>query len=322
MTHYQRLLLSTVFLAVGLVAACADRELATGVHQDVLTPASGATLQLASQQNCTDLQSQSWWSTMPNDRLGGESEHVHTQVCFPYRQTIDGSYSFTIVTSMHNIEGWYLRNVRVQVASDQDGNRTLANVSSTVRQCNGVDCTFTTPVTVNLSSLPAGEWEFRFHSEVRPTVNATQRNLATTGFVACVRSCTGRTPQAVPAGQTEGRGWYKEANGTERGYVNARFVDALPSGPVSGRWCPHLRTVQGSGNEPVTHSFVSIDPNWHAVPTVPGKVLLDAAGPMNGRLCIDTSQLSNGRHKLFIRADWAPGALAGVLMVPFEVLNQ
>jgi hypothetical protein len=321
MTNCKRTLFCSVVGVAGLAAACTDERLSTEVDQAVLTPAAQARLQVAPARSCTVLQSQSWWSPTAGVPLGGNSEHVHTEVCFPYRQTIDGDYTFSIVTSLHNVPGWYLRYVRVQAASDQDGNRTLATVSSTDRRCNAADCTFTTAVTVDLSALPAGEWEFRFHSEVRPTPSATQRNLATTGFVACVRGCTGRTPQAVPSRQTEGRGWYREEDGAERGYVNARFVDPLPSAPVSGSWCPHLRTLRGAGDEVVTHSFVSTDPNWHAVPALPGKVLLDAAGTFDGRLCIDTTRLANGSHKLFVRADWVRGGLAGALVVPFEVAN-
>jgi hypothetical protein len=305
-------------LLLGL-AGCTDRL----TTEAVLSPDSTAVsaVESVAGSGCTVLESQSWWSTTDAIPLGGDSEHAHVEVCFPYRQVIDGRYTFTIVSRLHNVSGWYLRNVRVQAASDQDGNRTLANVSRTDVRCQGRDCTFTTPVTVDLSTLPAGEWEFRFHTEIRPTPNDPLINRATTGWVACVRSCSGRTPQAVPSRQTEARGWYREANGAERGYVNARFVDPLPSAPVSGSWCPRVRTLRGVGDEPVTRTFISIDPAFHATPADPGMVLRNAAGSYDGRPCIDTTRLANGRHRLFIRADWEAGPLAGALVVPFEVSN-
>lgn len=317
--HHKAALIMVTSLTIALVAACDDNMITESVlPSEALSPEAPAALVAGT--NCTTLESQSWWSTTTSIPLSGKSEHVHTQVCFPYQQVIDGTYTFTVVTKMHHTNGWYLRNVRLQAATKEGGNKMLANISRTDVRCLAEDCTFTTPVTVNLSALPAGEYEFRFHSEIRPTPSSSTKNLATTGWLACVRSCTGYRPQAVPSGQTEARGWYLD-NGVTRGYINARFVDRLPSKPVSGTWCPHLRTQRGSGDEPVTHTFISVDPNFHASPENRGKVLRNAAGTFDGRLCINTTTLTNGPHKLFIRADWAPGPLAGALVVPFEVRN-
>jgi hypothetical protein len=270
---------------------------------------------------CTVLESQSWWTDTPEIPVNEMSEHVHTEVCFPAGKVISGLYTFRVVSRLHNVPGWYLRYVRVQAASDQDGNKTLKSLSLRDRRCANTDCAFTNDITVDLSTLAAGEWEFRFHSEIRPGPDSAKANLATTGWTVCVRSCTGRTPQAVPSGQMEGRGWYRDENRIERGYVNARFVDPIPAAPVAGTWCPRLRTTKGSGDEPVTHTFISLDPSFHAAPPVAGRVLVNAAGTIDRRVCIDTKTLVNGRHKLFIRADWKAGPLAGVFVVPFDVAN-
>src|SRR5918999_4217295 len=65
------------------------------------------------------LESQAWWRGTP----AGDTEirHVHSGACFPYRQVLEGRVTFDVVTKMRNYEGWMLRFVRVQVASDQDG---------------------------------------------------------------------------------------------------------------------------------------------------------------------------------------------------------
>jgi hypothetical protein len=275
----------------------------------------------AVEAGCTVLESQSWWSDTPAIPVNDNSQHVHTEVCFPAGKVISGLYTFRVVSKLHNVPGWYLRYVRVQAASDQDGNKTLKSLSLRDRRCDVADCTFTNDMTVDLSTLGAGEWEFRFHTEIRPGPDSAKANLATTGFTACVRSCTGRTPQAVPSKQMEGRGWYRDEDRIERGYVNARFVSPLPTAPVAGTWCPRLRTTKGSGDEPVTHTFISLDPSFHAAPPVVGRVLVNAAGTVDRNVCIDTKTLVNGPHKLFIRADWKPGPLAGVFVVPFTVAN-
>ncbi len=58
----------------------------------------------------------------------------------------------------------------------------------------------------------------------------------------------------------------------------------------------------GAGGIDVTSSFVSLDPAFHAMPPDEGTVLLDQAGPYKGPVTIDTDRLSNGVHRLFIRA--------------------
>jgi hypothetical protein len=320
-----------IMITITGLAGCADSTLSpeqAALHGDAVEPmapdvahAPAGPKLTAAPAGCITLEAQSWWSTTPDIPLGGRSEHVHTKVCFPYQQVIDGEYTFNVVTHMHMTRGWLLRNVRVQAASKEGGNQLLANISRTDLSCDTDDCTFTTPVTVDLSKLAAGEWEFRFHSELRPSAKSTTVNRVTTGWLACVRSCTGYTPAAVPSGQTEARGWYLD-DGVQRGYINARFVDPLPTAPISGTWCPHVRTRKGSGAEPVTHTFVSIDPSFHASPEQRGLVLRDAAGTFDGRICVDTTRLPDGPHRLFIRADWEPGPLAGALVIPFEVRNN
>jgi hypothetical protein len=279
------------------------------------------------------LESQSWWSPAADVPLGARSEHAHSAACFPYDQVVSGQLTLHVVSTLHGVPGWFLRFVRVQAASDQDGVRTLRRVDfGATRPCLEHDCRFVTRVVVDTDQLPAGRWEFRIHTEIRPAVAASTANLATNGWQACVRTCDGRTPKATDV--PEGRGWYRTAERSVKGYVNARFDSAeLPWNPatgeftaVSGTWCPQVRILRGAGDEPVTNSFASVDPAFHAAtPELPegdpGVVQLAQPGPFQGLLCIDTTRLSNGRHRLFLRADWNGGPLAGALVVPFEVQN-
>ena len=70
--------------------------------------------------------------------------------------------------------------------------------------------------------------------------------------------------------------------------------------------------------------LTSPEPSFHAVPFYPGQVVSDGAGANVWRkLYIDTTKLTNGVHKLFLRTD-APissGTGSGVFVVEFVVDN-
>ena len=273
-------------------------------------------------------ESQSGWSDAEGSTYGA-AEHVHSGACFPYLKTVSGSVQFDVVTKLHNSWGHYLRKVRVQGASSQDGARTLSEVDFRgTRQCLVADCTFVTSLTVDTDSLAAGRWEFRIHSDSRRTPDTlAPSNLSTNGWLVCIRDCAGgRTPQAVSWPATEGRGWYKPKRGRVKGYISPRFMEQLPS-TVSGTWCPLVRIVPGSneGQNPVDRSFATIDPHFHAVPEDPGRVLLDQVGEFrNQRICVDTTTLVNGSHKLMLRAYGTSGYSGeqwGAMVVSFNVQN-
>ena len=121
--------------------------------------------------------------------------------------------------------------------------------------------------------------------------------------------------------------------------------------PVSGQWTfgPVTTLISTSSKQVfsnVTHSFASLDPAFHASPVNVGTVRLDVPGPYLGTLTLDTTTLSNGVHKLFLRADsfvspstvfvvtdpniqnpfsvsnpFPGGTNSGVLLMPFCVQN-
>lgn len=101
---------------------------------------------------------------------------------------------------------------------------------------------------------------------------------------------------------------------------------------------PYIGTEMSKSTKPgvianITRSFISFDPSFHATPPIKGTVFLDQAGPYDNTTFIDTTKLSDGIHKLFIRADSfvdanvSPkfpqgGTNSGVLMLAFKVANQ
>ena len=92
----------------------------------------------------------------------------------------------------------------------------------------------------------------------------------------------------------EGRGWYTDAEYAETS------VKSLTSAPVSGLWAPWLEMTPGSGGIPVTSHRAALDAAIHVGD--PGTEILDGAGPFEGRALIDTTTLSNGWHRLFLRS--------------------
>lgn len=268
------------------------------------------------------LESQSWW-TDTETLTDGDTEHVHSGVCFPLSPTVvSGQVTLDVVSKMHNVAGQKLRRVRLQAATDQGGLRDVADTYPNLT-CTEHDCTFTTSLTINTDALATGTHEIRVQSFAEKQVSGRPTNLATSGYMLCVRSCSGVTPQATDS--PEGRGWYKNAQGKELGYAVARYdsLSLFPRNPVSGRWCPPVRFGRGySGDTPHERSRVVVDPNFHAGD--PGRTYLNVSGAFRGTVCIDTTQLTNGPHKLVLIAYSSakfPGQLSGVFVVPFTVTN-
>jgi hypothetical protein len=281
------------------------------------------------------LESQSWWSDFEFGfaeawTRGGEAQHSHSGVCVPLGQVVSGQVAFDVVTQLHNYPGQMLRKVRVQVQSDQDG-QVISKTVEPRQVCSVADCTFVNRVTIDTDQLAAGMWEFRFHSEVRPGIVTRPANLATNGYQICVRSCVGRTPQATDF--PEGRGWYRQSNDSVVGYINGRF-DSMAEFPwrnghfqtISGTWCPPVRVLRGSneGQNPLDSSFVTVDPSFHHGGR--GLVLLEAPGAFRGRVCVDTTRLADGMHKLLIGGystsfTSGVGQLWGTFVVPFRTAN-
>jgi hypothetical protein len=268
------------------------------------------------------LESQSWWSDFDAPIFGGDAEHVHSGVCVPLRQVVSGPMRIDVVSKLHNLQGWQRLTARVQDAS----NTLLTRTTSSATLCQAHDCTLVNTFTVDTDKLSTGRHEFRFHSEARPTPSSQEASLATNGWQICIRSCEPSRVQATDV--PEGRAWYRPASGSEKGYINARFNSAAAFPwqggfvPVSGTWCAPVRILRGAGDENVERSFVSIDPNFHGGHQ--GTVLLDQPGTFTGNVCVDTTQLANGRHKLFMSAhsnSQFTGQLWGAQVIPFEVAN-
>jgi hypothetical protein len=286
---------------------------------------------------CVPLESQSWWQENGPPAFPGDSQHVHVGACFPHRVVISGPYTLDVAVKMHNEVGRWLTEVRIDDGTKQSSDRRFSAPTPHF-QCLSTDCTFATSITVPTDSLRSGTHEWRVAANTSPVDslagNVPEKNLATSGWPVCIRSCSGTTPANA---NTQFRGWYRTATPSGLqvvGYNVVRFGWAAAHDAefpwaagsyrsVSGLWQPPIQIQNGatSGDlEPITRSRCWIDPDFHH--GLSGTPVLDAAGPFQGRLSIDTTTLSNGVHALVCAAGSdEDGILDGVMRLPFEVNN-
>jgi hypothetical protein len=276
------------------------------------------------------VESQSWWDEADLLVAGGQQQHVHAGACMPLNQVVDGQVEIDVVTKFHHEVDKRLALVRIDVCTDQGGCSRISKSPNTV--CTTKDCTWTTGLTWDTSGLAAGRYELRVAAESRPVGADLPRNLATSGWLVCVRSCFGHTPQATDV--HEARGWYQRAGDSSAlGYLNARF-DSMSEFPwqgrfipVSGIWRPPVHSLDGDGAVENDGFMATIDPDFHA--GNPGRVVYNAVAALPNvdprlRLLIDTTRLADGRHKLALITRGNTGflgQLSGVFVIPFEVNN-
>jgi hypothetical protein len=286
---------------------------------------------------------QSWW--MPDIDQANNSTtntgHVHMGACIPERETISsGNLTVHVRVVLHDNPG--TANYVAMVFKTPDAEKTVQKCylraaaadfscpgpSSTGEGdfvCTGT-CerwlTFSQPISAfNHSGLQ----EVRFRGFVpEPDGNEMQANV---NWQVTIENGKSRSDVSRDA-FLRGKGWYTHALYCEASVRNV----PIPDGPVSGVWTPAAGlTTHRGGSRPATRSFISIDPDFHAVPANPGTVLWDAAGAFGPEpygaapVSIDTRTLANGVHKLHLRTSCRDNKLgstnSGVTVIPFIVAN-
>jgi hypothetical protein len=329
-------LLAAVLVVAGLTAVPAAGP-ATAAVPCIGAPAQDRT---AYDETREFVENQAWWMPGPgqvNDSTTNHG-HAHMGAYIPERENLtSGKLTVNVRVILHDNPGkWnyvsmvfkgtdyettvqkcYLR------ASMTDFTCPSAN-SSTGKgdwTCTGT-CTrwlrFSWPVSAFGHS---GLQEVRFRGFIpEPGSEEMRTNLNFQTYVSNGKSTSNVTREP----QLRGKGWY-----THSLYCEATVNSVpIPDGTVSGVWSPNLQQTTHSSDAslPVTHSFVSLDPDFHAVPPVAGTILHDADGGYGpAATAIDTTTLSNGVHKLYQRADCRDDPLgstnSGVLVIPFTVRN-
>jgi hypothetical protein len=252
----------------------------------------------------TFIEGQSWWVDSQNPFPG---QHVHLGTCFPLHQTVSGKVHFDLRVMAHNVPG-AIKKIAVQVF----GNGSIQSKAVDLN-CTTVDCTWWVPFDLDTTKMSYnGRWEFRLRAIIPNTPNGNQQYNSTRWHATINNPGKPWKDTSNPISRSPGgAGWY-----TGIGYMN---VYCGPDGydfvrrPLSG-------VVKLTCRFDKDTAFASIDGNFHA--GNPGQVVLNSTGGSK-TMTIDTTQLANGKHRLFLRTDRkiASGTGSGAQALTFEVQN-
>jgi hypothetical protein len=277
------------------------------------------------------LEAQSWWRRTPAEN-GTDQGHGHFGACVPAGQTVSGTLEFHWLVQLHDNPG-YVKRLFHEVATDScsDCGAVLALYNRDPAQyaCAVADCRYWIRTTFDTSkSDKDGYQQVQSRLEIKEPDGNTMRPALR--FMANLQH--GKSEDDYNRADTNGYGWY-----TNRHYAYARFHSVIPR-LVRGKWTVRLSfepTSDGISRN-VTRYLISVDPAFHALTPSEGMILYEAdtgcppkvngtCGVSRRDFVIDTTKLSNGTHRLFLRAD-APDASgstnSGVLVVPFIVANE
>lgn len=299
------------------------------------------------------VENQAWWmpaSDQVNDKDSNHG-HAHMGVAIPEREQLVGStVKFTVRLVMHDNPGTfnYVSMIFKSPSTEVTVQKCYAVTAAADGTCPGPtatgkgdwkcdkdpatpgaqgDCvkwlTFQQPLSAFNNS---GLQEVRFRGFIPEPKRADgtsvemRTNINFQTYVNNGKSAGNVTREP----QLRGKGWY-----TNSIYCESQVNSVpIPDAPVSGNFPITLEQTTHSSDAslPVTHSFVTLDPDFHAIPEIRGTVLHDAAAPMSAKTFnINTTTLTNGIHRLHQRADCRDNTLrsvnSGVLVVPFVVQN-
>ncbi len=267
------------------------------------------------------IETQSWWTPEPG-QTGTNEGHVHLGACLPERETLTADTTIAVRIVMHNNPGH--GNYVSMVVKGTDYETTVQKISLKNMSCPIGTCeqwlTFTLPIAAFKHS---GLQEIRFRAFIpEPPQNRQAREMRANLNAQLIVE-NGRSRADVKrAAHLRGKGWYTHAKYCEATYLSG----TIPDSPLIGLWQPSVKfeTHSSDSSLPVTGYTVRIDPDFHN--GIEGQILRQGAEPLPPtQLTIDTTQLANGPHKLFLRADCRDYKLGstnrGVLVIPFEVRN-
>lgn len=281
------------------------------------------------------LENQSWVEpqTGPTSHPGtGQQGHIHVGTCFPLHQEVTGDVlSLDIRFQLHNVPG-DVGPLRVGTYAPGTGNSLINNVPSG-GNCSEVDCDRWVHADFPLSDVASSGWvEFQIYPIVFSVDETGDRtgqkwyNVPRWYLNIQNGAPAGDAPNQIRIG---GDTWLTSSGQDGGNYSEAQIAtEDLPwdftTGEmitVSGTWAPDVNfdhtPAPGFG-------LALIDPHLHASPPDMGTVVYDGPGG-DVALSIDTTQLSNGLHRLLLRS-CNPNITGGftncgVLVVPFLVDN-
>jgi hypothetical protein len=256
------------------------------------------------------LESQGWWGQNTNGNVPayGNAEHIHVGMCFPLRDTVSGTTTFTVRIMGHNLPvGSIIQSTSLH-DPDQGTHITLASIpwNDTITQAEhdvGVMRWATVQVNTLSPRIPNGLRELRNLTIVeRP--NDTHLE-ASSGWCWTIKNDT--TPPvasgtcATSPTFTMARGWY---DCFEYKIAEVRNWDPYANIPHGADYQLTIGGRDGAGdnnNTLITGWEVRLDPNFHAVPQVLGTAIDSGATPANGKVVtIRAANMTTGMHKLVV----------------------
>jgi hypothetical protein len=253
------------------------------------------------------LEAQDWWR--PTVSGTEDFGHVHLGTCFPLNQPVSGTVPFDFVVQLHDNPGLFTR-ARIHLLDGNGGNHQVISVpvnQTAAQHCPATpnQCTWVIPIPLN-TTVAATDGYLNFRPAAIVTHPGSGGTKQFAGAAWPLHVVNGKpVKDSISPLRIAGSSWY-----TGSLYEEAEFLSPLPA-TVSGVWTPTVAMHPGAGGRAVDHSFASLDPAFHAMPPFAGTVLLDRAGSFKGPLTIDTTTLTNGPHKLFLRADAPCNGTAG-----------
>jgi len=265
------------------------------------------------------LENQSWWEPQngPFSHPGtGRQGHIHIETCFPAYRHFNGTetLTFDLTIRLHDAPG-QLMDITAQAYGDEAVRATVPKSQLQVR-CPVADCVFERRVTLNLSQaqysgLHTISFSARYLNE--PGADGVRHPQLT--LPAWPIYLDNGKP-APPAGSVLA-GAVRDANhvgltgdslypdSQEGDYAGVGIAEAdvpwdstLRFRPISGVWRPLVFFEKDTG-------FAYVDPALHANPRNTGKVVYEGVGfgwgtAGRNRLAVDTTQLSDGVHRLLV----------------------
>lgn len=253
------------------------------------------------------LEAQDWWK--PTVSGTEDFGHVHLGMCFPLNQPVSGVVHFDFVVQLHDNPGLFDR-ARIHLLDGNNQNHQVLSVpvnQTAAQHCPATpnQCTWTIPMDLPTTvATTDGYLNFRPAAIVTHPGSGGTKQFAGAAWPLLLNNGQ-PVKSSISATRIAGSSWYQGSL-----YEEAEYLSPLPA-TVSGMWTPTVAMHPGAGGTAVDHSFASVDPAFHATPPYAGQVLLDQAGSFKGPLSIDTTALTNGAHKLFLRADSPCDGTAG-----------
>ncbi len=292
----------------------------TMIAAGAVAPA-GAVAQAPNPLTCDDypesrqfVDTQAWWTTTPG-KSGDDFGHAHLGACIPERENLTTMTQLDIRVLLHNNPG-KIGSVRLVTKTKDEEVIQIKDYSLQGNTCPVGTCEFWRSYTLDPAWFNySGLQEVRFRLTVNEPDGDTMQ--ASTNWQTYIWNGRPRV-DVTRQPWLRGKGWYSGAEYCEAGYKTVPVPDA----PVGDVWWPYLTMIwHGAATDPpVTHHTVRLDPNFHN--GMPGTILRDGTGPWEGYQAVDTSPLTPGRHRLFMRSDCDDprgSTLSGVLIVPFTV---